>query len=231
MVAALTTIPELLTFTLLSITTWLSLQLYVRHYGLISLARSIIKFNSWIYTIVSFFMFLVIITVPDSPTGTGITTEEHTFFSSASKRYIYHLSKFYEFLDILLVCAAGSPINLHFAFHHLTTPYLTFVRFLPGTAKNNNDGWRAFAAANTFHHVLMYAYFGGASVLGSILPVTGTLQLLIGIAVDLAVGFRRYRAGDAGAGGVGACWPYFASAGLLGVYFVLHLRDLRARRI
>ncbi|KAL3439856.1 hypothetical protein BJX65DRAFT_315349 [Aspergillus insuetus] len=229
MVGALTTIPELTTFTLLCITTWLSLQLYVCHYGRISLARPIIKFNSWIYTIVSFFMFLIIITEHDFPTGTGINTEVHIFFSSASTSYIYHLSKFYEFLDILLVSAAGSPINLHFAFHHLTTPYLTFIRFLPSPANNNNDGWRAFAAANTFHHVLMYAYFGGASVLRPILPVTGTLQLLVGIAVDLVVGCRRYRAGDAG--GDGASWTYFASAGLLGAYFVLHLRDLRARRI
>jgi hypothetical protein len=175
-------------------------------------------------------MFLLIITVPDSQTGTGVATEEHTFFSAGNIRYIYHLSKFYEFLDILLVCAAGSPINLHFAFHHLTTPYLTFVRFLPGPS-NHNDGWRVFAAANTFHHVLMYAYFGAASVLRPILPWMGTLQLLVGIDVDLIVGLKSHTAGDAGGDGDGGCWLYFASAGLLGVYFVLHLRDLKARRI
>jgi hypothetical protein len=146
-------------------------------------------------------MFLLIITVPDSQTGTGVATEEHTFFSAGNIRYIYHLSKFYEFFDILLVCAAG---------------YLTFVRFLPGPS-NHNDGWRVFAAANTFHHVLMYAYFGAASVLRPILPWMGTLQLLVGIDVDLIVGLKSHTAGDAGGDGDGGCWPYFASAGLLGV--------------
>jgi hypothetical protein len=227
MVAALTTIPELLTFTLLCITTWLSLHLYVRDHGPIALARPMIKPNSWVYTIISLSMCLLIITVPESTTDTGTIGEEHPFFSAGYIRYIYHLSKFYEFFDILLVCAAGSPINLHFAFHHLTTPYLTFVRFLPGPS-NHNDGWRAFAAANTFHHVLMYAYFGGASVLRPILPVTGTLQLLVGISVDLVVGFWKCRSSDDGGD---VCWPYFASAGLVGVYFVLHVRDLRARRM
>ncbi|KAL2787925.1 hypothetical protein BJX66DRAFT_309900 [Aspergillus keveii] len=233
MVAALTTISEVLTFTLLSTSLWLTLQVYVRHYGPIPSARRIIKVNSWMYTVVSFTIFLFVITVPESPTGTdtdGIAGKPNHPFgaSAAATRYIYHLSKFCEFLDILLVCAAGSPINLHFGFHHLTTPYLTFIRFLPttGAEHSDSDGWRAFAAANTFHHVLMYAYFGGASILRPILPWTGTLQLVVGIAVDLAVGFWRFRAGDDG-----IYWLYFASAGLLGVYFVLHVRDLRARRI
>jgi hypothetical protein len=227
MAVVLTTIPELLTFTLLSTTTWLSLHIYVRHYGPISVARRIIKVNSWIYTIVSLLMFLLVIAAPSSPTGpgTGTTKEYHHLFPAASTRYIYHLSKFYEFLDIFLVCAAGSPINLHFAFHHLTTPYLTFVRFLP-----DREGWRPFAAANTIHHVLMYAYFGGASLLRPILPVTGTLQLVVGIVVDLVVGVGMYRTSHEDDGD-GLCWPYFASAGLLGVYLVLHVRDLRARRI
>ncbi|KAJ0414722.1 hypothetical protein BJY00DRAFT_294609 [Aspergillus carlsbadensis] len=226
MLPALTTIPELLSFTLVSTTAWLALHVYVRHNGQISIAKPIIKLNSWIYTVLSFIMFLLVIIVPEYPPGTstdGIGGNHP--FSAASTRYIYHLSKFYEFLDILLVCAARSPINLHFAFHHLTTPYLTFVRFLPDVG---SDGWRVFAAANTFHHVLMYAYFGGASVLRPVLPLTGTLQLLVGIAVDVVVGVGEYRTGD---GDSDICWPYSASAGLLGVYLVLHLRDLRARRI
>ncbi|KAL2843709.1 hypothetical protein BJY01DRAFT_248484 [Aspergillus pseudoustus] len=208
MAAPLTTIPELATFTLLSTTTWLAIRLYVHRNGPVSWARRGMKINNTLYAILSLSMFISI-----------TMGESQPFIPAAHTPYIYHLSKFYEFTDILLVCAAGGPISLHFGFHHLTTPHLTFIRFLDGY-----EGWRVFSSANTFHHVLMYTYFAGALMLRPLLPWTGTVQLVVGIVVDLVIGARKCTEGEKD-------WQYFASAALLSVYFVLHLRDLRARRI
>ncbi|KAL3463486.1 hypothetical protein BJX64DRAFT_256827 [Aspergillus heterothallicus] len=217
MVAFMTTTTDVRAFTLVASATWLFLHVYVRHNGPISVARPIIKLNSWIYSVASFLMFLIIIIRPIPPVDTYVGLSNG--LSDDYVCYIYHLSKFYEFIDIILVCAAGSSINLHFGFHHLTTPYLTLFRFLDG-----HEGWRVFAAANTLHHVLMYAYFGGASLLRPLLPWTGTIQLLLGISADLVLGMRRHSNG-------GDIWPYLFSVTLLLMYFVLHVRDLKARRI
>ncbi|KAL4876786.1 hypothetical protein BJY04DRAFT_199455 [Aspergillus karnatakaensis] len=206
----LTTLPELLTFTLLSTTTWLTLHLYVHRNGPIPLTRSVAKLNNRFYAAISLAMFLTV---------TLQTTK--TAGDDSQIRYIYHLSKLYEFIDILLVCASGGPISLHFGFHHLTTPYLTFIRYLSGS-----EHWGVFAALNTFHHVLMYAYFGGAVFLRPILPWSGMLQLVGGLVVDLMLGIEAYTTGEDG-----EVWPYLGSGMLLGVYFILNWRDLRARRV
>jgi hypothetical protein len=71
----------------------------------------------------------------------------------------------------------------------------------------------------------MYAYFGGAGFLKHSLPWTGIVQLAVGIFVDLFMGWRKYMES-----GGSYLWPHIFSGGLLGVYFVLQVRDLRARR-
>jgi hypothetical protein len=204
--APLTTMRELVTFTTLSTTAWLTLHLYVCYNGPIPSSRAIIKLNSWFYATVSFIMMVIVV----------ISTTET---QASAMRYAYHLSKFYEFLDILLVCASGGSINLHFGFHHLTTPYLTLIRFL-----NHYEGWRAFTALNTFHHVLMYTYFGGAAIVRPLLPWTGMSQLLVGLGVDIAVGMGKYTHGE-------ELWPNIVSGCFLGIYLVLSLRDLRESRV
>jgi hypothetical protein len=93
--------------------------------------------------------------------------------------YIYHLSKFYEYIDVLNLKAAGIEIGRHMLFHHLTTPYLTYYRVL------NSPDWQLFAFLNCVHHFWMYAYFGGVSFFRPILPFTGWLQLGAGIALDV----------------------------------------------
>ncbi|KAF8987987.1 hypothetical protein BDQ17DRAFT_1547958 [Cyathus striatus] len=130
-------------------------------------------------------------------------------------RLIFHLSKFYEYLDIVLVLWSGGSIGLHFGFHHLTTPYLTYARTV-----YKPDGWQVFAVFNAFHHAIMYGYFAGATSLGGILPITGYLQLIVGIMVELA--YIQWNEG-------GILWPNVLSVTLLSSYAVLFTRDLRDR--
>ena len=68
----------------------------------------------------------------------------------------------------------------------------------------------------------MYVYFGGATVFGEVLPVTGCLQLAVGIAVELYVIWT-------GCAGEDALWANLLAVGLLGGYAVLFVGDLKAR--
>jgi hypothetical protein len=148
---------------------WILLRRRVSRRGPIPSASSFCKFHNRSYSAASLLLLLLVLS-PDH--------------DSVARR-AYHYSKFYEYLDILSVCAAGGQINLHFGFHHLTTSYLTFFRVV-----NENEpgrGWVVFAASNTFHHVLMYAYFGGVAFIKPVLPWTGGLQLLNGILTELAL--------------------------------------------
>lgn len=68
----------------------------------------------------------------------------------------------------------------------------------------------------------MYAYFGGAQIFSDILPVTGVLQLAVGILGELYVVW-------AGCAGEGSAWASVLATGLLGTYAVLFSGDLRGR--
>ncbi|KAI9163681.1 hypothetical protein HJFPF1_05303 [Paramyrothecium foliicola] len=180
---------------------WLMIRLYVSRHGPHSQARRLNKVNNWFYSAASLILFCIIIT----------TSQEQL------ARKLYHYSKFYEYIDVFGVQAGGGFIDLHFGFHHLTTPYLTFVRVL-----NHGDGWKFFAALNSFHHFLMYAFFGGFSRLRSVLLVTGFLQLVIGIAQEWRVIHWKAGRGE-------EIWPNVVSSCLLGTYLVLWVRDLALR--
>jgi len=181
---------------------WVSVKHHVAKNGPIRQARTVTKINSWVYAAAAF--GLMVITLLPSYDAVG--------------RQLYHYSKFYEYIDILAVLASGGAIDLHFGFHHLTTPYFTFFRVL-----QHSDGWQVFGAANAFHHMLMYAYFGGASFLRPLLDTTGSIQLLAGITTDLWIAYRKM-----GSGGE-PIWPNLFGAGLLTAYLVLWFRDLRIR--
>lgn len=199
-VGILTTFKQVVVSTLVFISTWLIVHFYVCHYKPISPARLLIKINSWVYSFISLLMLISIM----------FGTDE-----SAWPAYFYHLSKFYEYVDIILVRASGVSIALHFGIHHLTTPYFTFIRVL-----NHNAGWKVFAILNTFHHVLMYAYFGGAGVFRPILPWTGGIQLVVGIAKEVELIWGKKSNG---------ILPNIIAAGILSMYLVLFTRDLRVR--
>ncbi len=44
---------------------------------------------------------------------------------SSDLAYAYHLSKFYEYIDVFNLVAGGVTIGPHMAFHHITTPVMT----------------------------------------------------------------------------------------------------------
>ncbi|CAI4213942.1 unnamed protein product [Parascedosporium putredinis] len=158
---------------------WRALHNYVDKNGPIRGASTVTKINSIFYAFVSLALMIFLIYRPEG---------------DATSRYAYHYSKFYEYVDILNVRASGGAIDLHFGFHHLTTCYLTWAR----TAHNYN-GWKPFAISNTFHHAIMYAYFGGWELPRPILPWTGALQLIIGMIADALVIQEKWTDGSAGA--------------------------------
>lgn len=184
------------------ISLWMSLHLYISYRGPIRGASTITKFNSFFYSAASLLLLILIL----SPSHDIIA------------RRIYHFSKFYEYIDILNVRASGGSIDLHFGFHHLTTPYLTFFRVL-----HHSEGWRVFAALNAFHHFLMYAYFGGIGIVRPVLPWTGTVQLVAGILVELWMikGKLVINGSDV--------TPNWIAGGILTAYLVLNTRDLIIR--
>jgi hypothetical protein len=197
----------------LFITTWRLIHVRVSTKGAFPVARKINKIHSRIYSIVSLFLCYLAL----SP----------HYRNSEIARQLYHVSKFYEYIDILTVRAGGSQIDLHFGFHHLTTPYLTYFRVLKDArAGGDDDGWWIFAALNTAHHALMYAYFGGTSFVRPVLDFTGCVQLVVGIAVEAWV-LRSRELGIFSAEGR----PHVFAAALLGSYFCLWAREMRMRRI
>jgi hypothetical protein len=70
----------------------------------------------------------------------------------------------------------------------------------------------------------MYAYFGGFSVFRPVLPVTGMLQLAVGISGEVYI-INHIMSGD-GIGGESSVQPHLISAGLLSTYMVLFVREL-----
>lgn len=208
--APLTTLPELLTYSLFLLLAWTAVDVYVTRYGPLSGTRSLTKVHNWFYAAVSLVMLVRILNTDDSK-------------DSFTIRYIFHLSKFYESIDILLVCASGSQISDSLAFHHFTTPYLTYLRYV-----NHHGGWRPFAVLNNFHHLLVYTFFargkGGGVLLRSVLPYTGILQLIVSVWVDVMYGLDKYYDG-----GLEPWWPNLGAIALVGGYFVLFFQGFGFR--
>lgn len=178
---------------------WVSLHMYVAYRGPIRGANTVMKLNSLFYSAGSFILLILIL----SPSHDVLA------------RRLYHASKFYEYIDIINVRAVGGSIDLHFGFHHLTTPYLTFLRVL-----SHSEGWKVFAALNAFHHFLMYAYFGGVEWIRPVLPWTGTVQLVAGIVVEGWILKEKLLAGESDR------IPHWIAGGILMAYLVLNTRDL-----
>ena len=96
-------------------------------------------------------------------------------------RRTYHYSKFYEWVDVLLLAGQGKAIGPHMAFHHLAMPFFSLFRVL-GCAQ-----WEWFVVCNLGHHVLLYAFYGGwmTGLLRPVLHYTQILQLAVGAGVDV----------------------------------------------
>jgi hypothetical protein len=201
----LTTFYEVNCATIMFLSLWFLADLGVRC-GILqryrTTIRQVIKCNSWLYAFASLTLSIALLSTSDD--------------EQANLRQIYHLSKFYEYVDILLVRASGAPIDLHFGFHHLTTPYLTLIRVI-----RHSGGWRTGAILNAIHHALMYAFFGGAQVFRRALPVTGTLQLMVGLVIEFRLAWVNY-----GTDTENPVWPNITTAVFLLSYLVLLIREL-----
>jgi hypothetical protein len=210
-----------------SITSFILARLIISHvkkHGPISFTGRVTKYNSIVYSIASLILCIAITVsiwtdisqTPNLSINSVICSPSRSDYD-LTLRYIYHASKIYEYVDIFNVLASGGIVNAHFGVHHFTTAYLTYARVFLYPV-----GWKVFAFLNTFHHAFMYAYFGGASVFSEILPVTGVLQLAVGILGELYVIWSD-------CAGEGALWANYLAVGLLGTYAVLFAGDLRER--
>ena len=77
-------------------------------------------FNNRMYAI---FSFILAVTIARS-----VVLESHGETLGEQCAYIYHLSKFYEYLDVLLLVAQGIAIGKHMAFHHMTVSHQSAVQ-------------------------------------------------------------------------------------------------------
>ncbi|EXJ66362.1 uncharacterized protein A1O5_10514 [Cladophialophora psammophila CBS 110553] len=152
---------------------WSTLRGYVARNGPFRFARPVTRLNSQLYALFSLALAYLILN------DVLHFQDLQQVVKSSDLAYIYHLSKFYEYIDVFNLVAAGTPINPHMAFHHITTPFLTHFRVL------NASDWQLFAFLNCFHHFWMYAYFGGVTAFRPILRVTGWVQLIAGIGMDV----------------------------------------------
>jgi hypothetical protein len=71
----------------------------------------------------------------------------------------------------------------------------------------------------------MYAFFGGAQVFRRALPVTGTLQLMVGLVIEFRLAWVNY-----GTDTENPVWPNITTAVFLLSYLVLLIRELQVRK-
>jgi hypothetical protein len=99
---------------------------HVRKKGPVPLASRLTKYNSIFYSIASLMLCLAIthsLWLDISQHGVSLKPlicSHSTSDNDLTLRYIYHASKFYEYIDIFNVLAAGGAVNAHFGFHHFT---------------------------------------------------------------------------------------------------------------
>ncbi|KAK9345906.1 hypothetical protein V1522DRAFT_405707 [Lipomyces starkeyi] len=210
----LTTIPGILCPTVVFVTTAAFIRSRVLSHGPLPMSSTLIKFNNRFYGAVSLW-FLFTILLSHMTASYSANSLFWLLPTDADRRYAYHLSKFYEYIDILLVLANGGQVALHFGFHHLTTPVLTYVRVL-----KHHQGWELFATLNALHHVLMYSYFGGISAFRPILKWTGTLQLVMGILAEIRMIWVKLADGE-------VVWPNMIASLLLVCYMMLFVREIK----
>jgi hypothetical protein len=102
--------------------------------------------------------------------------------------FLYYLSKFHEYIDIILVLLSCWPpieyrLHPHFRYHHLTTPFFALV-FLQYRCGHH----AFFMLANLLMHTLVYWFHASphhqTSLLFWICRIWGHVQLLLGISLS-----------------------------------------------
>lgn len=208
---------EILLSSTIYIAVWTLLHSLVRGYGTFKHAPTVLFVHNCIQVIISLTLLSLAILSLIPSTGSEVLATVQAD-QALIPRYAYHMSKFYEYLDVFFFVADGGKVDLHFGFHHLTTPYLTYFRVLSGFW-----GWQVFAGLNALHHTLMYGFFAGAGWTHAILPWTRYIQLVVGVVWDLLIIRAKSAKGEAVAGN-------WVAVGLLSAYLALLTREIRMRR-
>jgi len=73
--------------------------------------------------------------------------------------YIFFLSKYYEFIDTIIICLKKKPVIFLHVYHHCITLILTFAMIITDVAAQ----WISMAA-NCMVHIPMYYYYGMSSL-------------------------------------------------------------------
>lgn len=115
-----------------------TIAVYVKTNGHISSANTVMKYHNRIYSILSLLLCIGIAQslwneIASPPRYAALADSilcDHSDSNYDLKlRYLFHASKFYEYLDIFMVLAVGGTVNAHFGFHHFTVrPNLTIPR-------------------------------------------------------------------------------------------------------
>jgi hypothetical protein len=126
------------------------------------------KLNNLFYSLFSLVMFFF--GVLEASNNGILTTRKSSILQ------IFFYSKFYEFIDVFLVILNKSPVNLHFRFHHSTTPSLAWICIHGG-----NFIYLPLLLVNTLLHFFLYLFFSGYWKNILTLRILGFSQLLIGI--------------------------------------------------
>jgi len=221
----LTSLVEVAASTVIFVPVWAFIHYRVKRSGPFNLGKPFLQFLNGSEVVLAIYLLASIILA--TPALSAPLSSRSAIFASISdrlqaddgfiSRYSYHLSKFYEYFDIFFFVADGGEVGLHFGFHHLTTPYLTYFRYL-----NGHYGWQLFAALNAFHHSLMYAFFAGVQSVHGYLPYTRYIQLVAGVAWDAWLTMYM----DDGDSRVSRAVSIF----LLTCYLYLLTREIRMRR-
>jgi len=99
----------------------------VRRSGPISDADTLMKYHNRFYSIMSLLLCIGLIRSlwGEFSQASNASIKSIVCYTSLSDddlnlRYLFHASKFYEYIDIFNVLVVGGTVNTHFGFHHFT---------------------------------------------------------------------------------------------------------------
>jgi len=121
----------------------------------------------------------------------------------------------------------GSPIHIHFRIHHCTTLLMGWL-----SMRGHMGAQLPVLLINCFHHALLYPMLGGIRSFRPFLPITGTLQLVVGAGTCILALFHRYLDFDEEPSSTTplACgselWAELACLSLYGIYLFLWINEM-----
>lgn len=147
--------------------------------------------------------------------------------------YVYYLSKYYEFLDTLILILKGKPLSFLHVFHHSSVPLVALLFFYaewPGS-------WFG-SVENCFVHVVMYLYFSlssfGCGWLNAVRRYITRMQItqfILAVVMVNAYFIQKHALGYPCAGnGIYLSWGIFCTCVYLVLFVKFYVREYRASR-